>query len=341
MDKNLVEIIGKELQKFNITDAAISDMASRYMPLTIKGLDDKEGQKAVHAARIDVKSRRVSVQKTGKELREDALKYQRTVIEEEKRIIKLLEPIEQHLEEEEDRVKNALEEIRLEEERQRQEKINSRIKTIGLFHAWYDGQKYLLFGDIQITLDEIAAASDDDFNSFVDGLLERKSQEEEKQNKIEAERKAEKERMDEMARQQAEERARLAQETEKLRQQQELIEAEKKRILDEEKRKKDAVAEAERIKKAQEEAAEKARIETEARIKKEAEEKAKKEERERLARERKAARQPDKKKLLAFADEFVPAYPVMKTEEGQEVLDRFALSFSTAIDTVRVEAAAL
>jgi len=96
--------IGTQLQRFNPTDAAIAEMRERYMPLTIAGLPDVEGFNRVHDARMVVRDYRVQVEKTRKELKADALDYGRKVDAEAKRITALLEPIETHLQTEEERI---------------------------------------------------------------------------------------------------------------------------------------------------------------------------------------------------------------------------------------------
>ncbi|MFA6046761.1 MAG: hypothetical protein WC718_17395 [Phycisphaerales bacterium] len=92
-------------EKFGLADAVIATLSAQYMPLTIAGVDDEAGFACVHAARIVVKDRRIAVEKTRKELKADALKYGQAVDAEARRITKLLEPIEEHLESEEERIK--------------------------------------------------------------------------------------------------------------------------------------------------------------------------------------------------------------------------------------------
>jgi len=110
------EVISTALQKFNIADTAIMELSDRYMVLKTNGLDDKKAFDAVHEARMDVKGRRVEVEKTRKELKEEALKYGRAVDAEAKRITALLAPIEDHLQAEEDKVTNERARIKKEAE---------------------------------------------------------------------------------------------------------------------------------------------------------------------------------------------------------------------------------
>ena len=100
------------LQRFEPTDAAIAAMRSEYMPLAINGVNDADGYKAVHNARMVVRSHRVEVEKVRKELKADALEYGRKVDAEAKRITAMLAPIEDHLAVEEDNYITEKERIR-------------------------------------------------------------------------------------------------------------------------------------------------------------------------------------------------------------------------------------
>lgn len=106
------EATNTNLSKFTPTNTAIAAMAAEYMPLVIRGLDDTDGFKAVHAARMVVKSHRVEVEKVRKALKADALEYGRQVDGEAKRITALLDPIETHLSDEEAAYEAEKEKIR-------------------------------------------------------------------------------------------------------------------------------------------------------------------------------------------------------------------------------------
>lgn len=104
--------ISTQLARFSLADAAIAEMQQQFMPLSINGIEDAEGYKRVHAARMTVKGHRVEVEKLRKELKADALEYGRKVDGEAKRITALLAPIESHLEAEEKAIDDAKEAIR-------------------------------------------------------------------------------------------------------------------------------------------------------------------------------------------------------------------------------------
>ena len=106
------EIINKELEKFTVTDAAISEIKQKYSGLIISGIDDKEGYKIVSDARKFVKSKRVEVEKKRKELKEDSLKFGRAIDSEARRITGELSPIEHSLSQTQKLIDDELAEIK-------------------------------------------------------------------------------------------------------------------------------------------------------------------------------------------------------------------------------------
>lgn len=100
------------LMRFGVADEAIAKMADEYLPLKIADVNDAVGFKAVHEARMIVKSKRVDVEKVRKELKADALEYGRKVDAEAKRITAMLQPIELHLTAQEEAYQAEKERIR-------------------------------------------------------------------------------------------------------------------------------------------------------------------------------------------------------------------------------------
>ena len=89
--------------KYSVSDAAIAKMDQEYMSLVVKDLEDQAGLVLVHQARMTVKNHRIDVEKKRKELKAGALEFGRAVDSEAKRLFSLLEPIETHLQAEEDK----------------------------------------------------------------------------------------------------------------------------------------------------------------------------------------------------------------------------------------------
>ncbi len=322
------EIITKELEKFNVTEAAIAMIRDRYMALTIKGIDDRAGYEACHRARMDVKNRRVSVQKTGKALREDANAFAKAVISEEKRIIGLLDPIESHLQDEESRVDEEKERIKREAEEKIAAALQERVNALFALNCRFDGQNYS-YGDLVAPLALIKVCTDDQFTTFVAAITEKVEAEQAAKATEEAARKAESDRLAKIAQEQEEERQRLAVEAKKIQDERDRLARGKKEAEEAKEREGQAKVRAAELEKAKAEAAETARIETEARLKRkvaekearekaEAEARAKREEEARIRAEKREARRPDKQKLSMYVDAvFGMAMFEMKTEDGK------------------------
>lgn len=66
------------IEKFNPTKAEIARVVEESKALVIDGPKDVAGYKKVNEARIQLKQMRVRIQKTGKELRADAVAFQKS-----------------------------------------------------------------------------------------------------------------------------------------------------------------------------------------------------------------------------------------------------------------------
>lgn len=261
-------VAGTDLIVFSVTDAGIAELAERYLPLTIKGIDDKPGFDAVHRARIDIKTRRVSVQKDGKAYREKANIYLKKVLTEEKRVLALLEPIEDHLSQEESRITEEIARIKAEADAREAARIKVRVDQLYKLNCRFDGTNWAYAGVEIAAQNKIAAATDEQFAELVKSIQdaideaeealrlqeEARLKEQERLNKIAEEQALERQRLELVAKQQKEEQDRLEKEREeaaakikaeqeeaekklaaiqaKIKEEQENIEREKQRIVD-------------------------------------------------------------------------------------------------------------
>lgn len=304
----------------------LQQLADECKGFKIDGVDDSEGFKIVSQKRKALKAERVSLQKQGKEMRDGLTQMGRQIMDKEKELIAIIEPVEKELQEEEKRIEEEKERIRLAKIAEEEARIQKRIDGLAEY-------------GFQIDYADIKAMSDETFDKYLDAA--KVQHEKEEAEKAEAERlrleREEKERQEKEAEQKRLDAERA--ELEKLRQEQadreakikaeqEAIAAEKKRIEDEkaaiEVAKQKEIEDkkrAEELRLAQEKAAEAARLKAiedakEAeRMKKEAEEKAI------LAAARKAARQPDKKKIEAYIAAIKSIrIPELKTEDGKSIM---------------------
>ncbi len=352
------EMISTALQKFNVTDAAIAKIKEEYLCLVVTDLTDRKQIEKVHEARMDVKGKRIEVEKTRKELKEDALRYGQAIDKEAKRITALLTPIEEHLNTEDGKVQAEKDRIKTEAEAKEAERLQARINTLNTFGATFNGQNYISYG-FQIPVALLKVCTDEQFTTFIAKVQEAKDADDVRIKAEEEARKAEAARLAKIAAEQEAERARLEairKEQEaaaaKIKAEQEAIDAEKKRIADAEaKRAKDIEDEkkrveeekrrAEELEKARKEAAEKALRDAEAKRLKDEADRIEKERLVKIAAEKKAARLPDKQKLFSLAHQFEITFPAMKTEEGQTILADFRDDLAKAINRLNERAEAL
>lgn len=110
-------IITTELAKQNVTEAVIAKLKQDYLPLTINGIEDKEGYKKVHDARIVCRDHRVLAEKICKAGREDAVKEQKAWIAKEKEIVAKISEVEQYLKKQEELVDAEIEAKKIKAER--------------------------------------------------------------------------------------------------------------------------------------------------------------------------------------------------------------------------------
>lgn len=72
----------------------LQGVAEKYKGLVITGIEDRAGYQIVDEARKDLKKRRVEIQKFAKEIRDEAIQFQKKVIEKEREVIAIIEPLE-------------------------------------------------------------------------------------------------------------------------------------------------------------------------------------------------------------------------------------------------------
>jgi len=281
-----------ELAKFRRQDAAIAELAKKYGGLKIAGLNDKAGFQAVHSARMAVKNTRVAIEAKRKELKADALQYGRDVDAEAKRLTLLIEPIESHLQREEDAItaeKARL--IRIAEEA-KQAALQKRIDAMRAVAIDGAVANPIEFGQMtEPTFQLYLAEETKRFNEHQKKLAEaaevkRKAEEAAaaERAKQDAELKAERVRLDETKRQQAAEMQRLLAMREKLEREEEA----RRRLAD--------------LERAKIEAADKARAETEKRIADQAAAEKAKAEAAEAARLKAESERPYREQLQSLAD---------------------------------------
>jgi DNA repair exonuclease SbcCD ATPase subunit len=321
------------MKQLEFKEEVIAELSQKYMAITVTGVDDKEGYEAAHAARMDIVHKRTDFSKRSKAFRDKLNEYPKLELKVEKRVLSLLEPIEDYLLSQEKIVDDEKARVKAESDRKEAARIQERIdKLYNMGLVSRNGNFYLSFSNEGYVPEAIIkTCSDDDFDKYVNDFQAKidienarivkeiadKIAEEDRLEKIRLEQKSEFERLAKIADEQAKE-------AKKIQDEKDAIEAEKKRITDEQKKAEDEKSRKEELEKARKEAAEKAVKDAEEKRFKAEKAQKDKEERERIAAEKKAARAPDKEKLLKLVEEFkIHLMPTMKTDEGKRLLQKF------------------
>lgn len=316
---DLVVLEGKVFDVIGVNDAKIAQAAEKFMPLTIKDMDDKVGYATVHEGRMVVKGMRIMVEKHAKKVREKAVKFQKAVLTEEKRVIGLIQPIEDHLADEESRVDEEKARIKIEAEKKEADRIQTRVNRLFAMGCRFDGTSYI-YGKLVFPHVMVKIAPDAQFEVLAAAIQDAVDTDIAKKAAEEKERQERETSLRKIAEEQELERQRLAKESKAIQDEKDRLEREKKATADAKIKAEQEWVRTQEMEKAKAEAAEKARLETEERIKRDAEAKATKEEATRIRAARKEARRPDKAKLLSFVDTFLTIIqPELKTEDGQVV----------------------
>src|SRR5690606_29779671 len=220
------------IEQFSPKKAELVALVEKHKGLTIAGPEDKEGYAAVRAARIALKTARVEVQKKAKDLRSEAVKFQKGVLSLEKELVGIIEPTEKEYQQMELEIDDHFERLKEEEEKKKKEAIDKRISTLFAYGMRFDGQIYS-YGELSLTLEVLEAMTDDRFAEFAGKVQEAFHAE---QERIKAEEKARKEEADRLEKQRLEQAAhqkKLDDEKAKLEAEKLKVEAEKKRIQEE------------------------------------------------------------------------------------------------------------
>lgn len=116
----------QDLSKFDPNVEKLTAMVAESAGIVQVDITDPTQIEVVKKARLKLRDARVLIEKTGKSYRDDAIKYQRDVIEKERSLIAIIEPEEKRLKEFEEEAKHQKElAIRREQLPARMERLNT------------------------------------------------------------------------------------------------------------------------------------------------------------------------------------------------------------------------
>ncbi len=337
------------LKKYNITDAAIEKTKAEYMKLKVDDIDDKEGYQLVRTARMNIKAKRIDVEKTRKGLKEESLTFGRAVDGEAKRIISLLQPIESYLHEQEKDIDDERLRIKTEVETKDRERIQGRVKRLYDMGMVFNGFGYQYKEMKEISGEQIGDMTNEEYDKLLLDIIAIQREDEATQAEIDKKKKEEEARLAKVKAEQEAESKRLVAEKARIQKEQEAkeavlkaesdrIEAEKQKIEDEKKRLEDEKKRQAEVEKAEKTAIDRAKKESDEKAKREAAEKAEKERIAKMEAELAEKMKPDNEKLTSYADkiEAVPA-PELSYEQSHDVLKRAQGHIQRALLILRTE----
>lgn len=171
-DDGFIEL---QLAKFEIKKSDLVALVAESDGLKIDGVTDKIGYAKVHDARMKLKTKRVEIEKGGKSLRAKATAFSKAVIARETEFTSILSPREEELGKMEDTIDELKEQIRIDEEKAedvRIQKMSDKLGAVGAALDWIS-LKGLSEEQFETLLQESTAA----FN-------ERKKKEEEEREEL-------------------------------------------------------------------------------------------------------------------------------------------------------------
>lgn len=332
--------IEQELKKFDVVEANLIALADAGKGLKITSIEDKAGLEAVRKARIAIKNERVRIKNKGKELRDQANKFNNAVLAKEKEYLAIIIPTEDELQAEENRIAEEKERIDREIIEARQKKTYERLNQLSIVGYVIDYSRAEAMDDLTFAFELAEATKQHEAE-------QKRLAEERERIKLEAERLAEQNRQYELQRKADQEAAnKIAAEQaakqreielakQKLRLEREAVEQQRKQQEEHERQLRLAAEKAERDRLLATEI-EKLRIEKEI---------AEKAERDRLAiieAKRQAELAPDKEKLIALVNTINNIeLPVLSMPEADKVvkdvrglLDKVSKYISSKIETL-------
>jgi hypothetical protein len=156
-------MIATQLERFEVKPEELQAIVKQYSELVVTGVNDKSGRKAVSEARKHLKRLRTGIDNNSKEFRENFNKVSKAIIGKAKELVSIVSPEEERLERIEKDIEEEEEEIARVKAFEEQERIIARTKLLEGYGATFNGVQYQL-GDNTITIAEVRLFTDTEFN---------------------------------------------------------------------------------------------------------------------------------------------------------------------------------
>jgi hypothetical protein len=157
----------QEVQRFNVARAWIAEKKEAYAGLTIAGVEDKDGQKAVHTAWQEIRNKRLAVADKHTEIKADYLTITRAIDKEKNELTALLKEVEDPLKAELERIEAIKEEEKQKEIRQKAAKLQGRVTELLDNGMGFSGSYYTIGETISMDVVTLQNMSDADYATFL------------------------------------------------------------------------------------------------------------------------------------------------------------------------------
>lgn len=217
--ENKEEYINTEIAKFDVTEATLSEMETKYSGMIIFDIEDKDGYKKVKEAKKIVSKLRIAVENKRKDLKKNLLALSSAIETEANRIKDRLISIETELKSEMKKIDDEKEEIANREQRIKEDTAQSRID---------ESAKY----NVVLRYEMAMHYSDQEYSEYISNVKTEYDAEQAKEAQAQADREAEKTRIKDAQKKLDDEKAEFEADKEKLRLQNEAKEKAAQKIID-------------------------------------------------------------------------------------------------------------
>ena len=143
MEDKIGKTINQELEKANVTEKVIANLREKYLPLKLKGLDDKEGYMEIVEGRKDCKQWRILTGKICKRGREAAVMEQKLWISKEKDVSDRIAEVESYLEKQEDAYEAEQNRLKAEKKAQQDRNFAARLVELTAMGVAFNGAEFV------------------------------------------------------------------------------------------------------------------------------------------------------------------------------------------------------
>lgn len=169
------QVADNEVKKFDLALAWIEQRKKEYSVLTIAGVDDKEGYKAVENAWREIRQKRLAVANKHKELKADYLVITRKIDGAKNQFTELLEEIESPLKAKLDEIEKIKEEEKNKAEREIQERLQARVTELLASGMKFDGSFYSIGEAVSMDVVTLKDMSEENYSRLL-GIVKEKHQ---------------------------------------------------------------------------------------------------------------------------------------------------------------------